>query len=366
MGLGRYKFVNLYEARQKANDLGRQLHHGNDPLDAKRLAKTAQRIAAAKGITFLECAKKYIAAHEASWKNDKHTNQWHTVFKGSNRSAPATAAINDLPVSAIDTTLALKVLEPMWHKTPETASRIRQRCELVIGWATAREYRTGPNPFIWRGHLDKLLPKPTKLKKEKGSRHHPALPYADLPQFMAELRSNNLIPARALELLILTATRTGEVTKAKWEEFDLREQTWIIPAARMKAGKEHRVPLSEHAMKILNALPREQDNPYVFIGTHQGAPLSNMAMLRLMQSVRPGFVPHGLRATFRTWAAERTSFPNAVCEAALAHTIPEAVVRSYQRSDLFDKRQKLMEEWSRYCSSPSISEDAKVMPLRRG
>jgi len=366
MGLGRYKHVSLHEARQKANDLGRQLYHGNDPLDAKRQAATAKRIAAARGITFGECAKKYIAAHDPSWKNDKHAAQWHTVFKGSTRAAPATAVINDLSVGEIDTALALKVLEPIWHKTPETASRVRQRCEQIISWASAREYRAGANPFTWRGHLDKLLPKPAKLKKEKGSRHHPALPYGDLPQFMSELRINDFISAHALEFLILTATRTNEVINASWDEFDLREKIWVVPAVRMKAGKEHRVPLSERALAILSILPREEGNPYVFVGSRSSAPLSNMAMLELMRGLRPGFVPHGFRATFRTWAAERTSYPHHVCEAALAHTIPDAVVRSYQRSDLFDKRRKLMGEWDRYCASPPVTEDAhKVTPLRR-
>jgi integrase len=204
------------------------------------------------------------------------------------------------------------------------------------------------------------------LKKEKGSRHHPALPYADLPQFMSELRINNLISALALEFLILTATRTNEVINASWDEFDLREKIWVVPAVRMKAGKEHRVPLSERALAILSSLPREEGNPYVFVGSRSDAPLSNMAMLELMRRLRPGFVPHGFRATFRTWTAERTSYPHHVCEAALAHTIPEAVVRSYQRSDLFDKRRKLMEDWDRYCASPPVTEDAhKVTPLQR-
>ena len=206
------------------------------------------------------------------------------------------------------------MLEPIWSKTPETASRVRQRCEQVIAWATAREYRAGANPFQWRGHLDKSLAKPAKLKKAKGARHHPALPYADLPAFMSELRGNDFVSARALELLILTATRTSEVINATWDEFDLREKIWVVPASRMKAGKEHRVPLSERVLDILSSLPREEDNPHVFVGARQGAPLSNMAMLELMRDLRPGFVPHGFRATFRTWAAERTSYPHHVCE----------------------------------------------------
>jgi integrase len=349
------------------------LDNGTDPLAAKRQRITAERIAAAKTVTFGECANAYIDAHAASWKNDKHAAQWYATFNGSKRGskliAAATAAINHLPVSIIDTALALKVLEPIWTKTTETASRVRQRCEQVIAWATVRQYREGANPFAWRGHLDKLLPKPSVLKKRKheqnGGAHHPSLPYADMPAFMAELRGNRFVSARALEFTILTATRTNEVINATWNEVDFANKTWTIPAARMKAGKEHRVPLSDRAVHILSELPREDDNPHIFIGAKSKQPLSNLAMLELMKVLRPEYVPHGFRSTFRTWAAETTAFPHDVCEQALAHTIRNAVERAYQHSDLFDKRRKLMTAWAEYCTAPVAATTAKVTPLRR-
>jgi integrase len=274
-----------------------------------------------------------------------------------------------LPASIIDTALALKVLEPIWTKTTETASRVRQRCEQVIAWATVRQYREGANPFVWRGQLDTLLPKPSVLKKRKheqnGGAHHPSIPYAELPAFMAELRRNRFVSARALEFAILTATRTNEVVKATWDEIDLATKTWTIPAVRMKAGKEHRVPLSPRAFAILSDLAREDGNPHIFIGAKSGQPLSNLAMLQLMKVLRPKYVPHGFRSTFRTWAAETTGYPHDVCEQALAHTIRNAVERAYQHSDLFDKRRKLMAAWADYCAAPVAAATAKVTPLRR-
>jgi integrase len=366
MGLGKCNRCSLGEARARARQYAQLLTDGIDPLDAKRKKITSEKIEAAKDITFGECAKAYIATHAPSWKNAKHAAQWHTVFNGSSLRLAATDIINDLPVGTIDTALALKVLEPIWTRTPETATRVRQRCEQVIFYAMAREYRDkGPNPFTWRGHLEKLLAKPAELKRQKGTRHHPALPYADMPAFMGELRGNRYVSARALEFTILTAARTSEVINATWDEIDFAEKTWTVPASRMKAGKEHRVPLSDRLLQILEELPREDGNPYLFIGG-SGAPLSNMAMLELMKGLRRGFVPHGFRATFRTWAAERTNYPHHVCEEALAHTIPDAVVRSYQRGDLFDKRRQLMAAWSKYCAAPPVARDAgTVTPIRR-
>jgi len=365
LGLGQAKNFTLAQARERARPYAQMLDDGTDPLELKRREITAQKIEAAKSISFGKCAKDYVKAHAGAWKNPKHVAQWYKVFEGTNRAAPFTAAINDLPVGQIDTALALQVLEPIWAKIPETATRVRQRCEQVIAYAMARGYRDeGKNPFAWRGHLDKLLAKPTKLKERKGARNHPALPYAEMPQFMAELRGNECVSARALEFTILTAARTGELINAEWSEVDFAEKTWTVPAARMKAGKEHRVPLCERALQILFELPRE--GRWVFPGARAGEPLSNMAMLELMKGMRPGFVPHGFRATFRTWAAERTNFPHHVCEAALAHTIPEAVVRSYQRGDLFNKRRELMRAWAEFCASPPTAKEAgNVTPMRR-
>ena len=241
MGIGSCRDFTLAEARGRALANRQGLTDNIDPLDAKRRQITADRIAAAKNVTFLECANAYVNAHAPSWKNDKHGAQWDATFNGSKRTAAATAAINHLPVSVIDTALAMKVLQPIWSTTTETASRVRQRCEQVIAWATVRQYREGANPFVWRGQLDTLLPKPSVLKKRKheqnGGAHHPSIPYAELPAFMAELRGNRFVSARALEFAILTATRTNEVVKAAWSEINFAEKTWTIPAARMKAGK---------------------------------------------------------------------------------------------------------------------------------
>lgn len=256
----------------------------------------------------------------------------------------------------------MKVIEPIWQTKSETASRIRQRIESVLDWATVRGYRKGDNPARWKGHLEKLLPQRSKIAKVK---HHAALPYAELPLFMSVLRKRESVSARALEFLILTATRTGEVIGAKWNEIDFRKKEWTVPEERMKANKEHRVPLSDRAIEILEALPREDDNDYIFIGGRKGASLSNMAMLELMKGIRPGYVPHGFRSTFRDWAAERTNYPNHVVEMALAHTIGDKVEAAYRRGELLEKRSRLMNDWSRFAATPATDKSAKVVALKR-
>jgi len=254
----------------------------------------------------------------------------------------------DLPVAAIDTGLVLKALEPIWTTKPETAGRVRGRMEAVLDWAKARGYRDGENPARWRGHLDKLLP---NRRKVRSVRNHPAMPYSDLPVFMAELRSRQSVSARALEFAILTAARTGEVIGAKLSEVDLDNAVWTVPADRMKAGREHRVPLPPRAVEIVRERPRDGD--YVFPGGRAGKPLSNMALLELMRGMRPEFVPHGFRSTFRDWAAERTTHPSEVVEQALAHAIESKVEAAYRRGDLFEKRRRLMSDWASYCLAPS-------------
>jgi len=364
LGLGRVDLFSLAEARQRAKVCGQQLTDKIDPLAAKRRRVTVEKIEAAKNITFGECARRYIKAHAPEWKNEKHDQQWRNTFEGSNRRPAPTAAINALPVGSIDTTLAMEVLQEIWTKTPETASRVRQRCEAVIDWATASKYRSGANPFAWRGNLQPLLAKLSPLKKLKGRGPLPALPYTEMPAFMGELHAKEFMSARALQFTILTAARTDEVLNAPWSEFDLTAKTWTVPAARMKGGKTHRVPLCERALQILAELPR--DGCYVFPGRREGQPLGRMAMLDLMKVMRPEFVPHGFRATFRTWCAERTNYPQHVCEAALAHESGDKVERSYQRSDLFDKRRELMQAWSDFCMSPPVDTAAgTVTPIRR-
>jgi integrase len=363
MGLGSASVFSLAEAKERARRQRALLADGTDPLLAKRRRKAAAKLEAAKSITFGAAARQYVSTHRLSWRNAKHAAQWAAVFEGSSRQPPATAPINDLPVGAIDTDLALKVLEPMWTKTPETANRVRQRCEAVVASAITRGQHPGPNPFAWRDHLDNLLPQPSKVRKV---RHHPALPYAELPAFVAELRANGSLSARALELTILCATRTSETVNATWGEVDLlRERTWTIPGGRMKSGQEHKVPLSDAAIELLRALPREDGTPYLFLGARKGRPLSNMAMLELMRGMRPPYVPHGLRATFRTWVAERTHYPHLVAELALGHVQSDKLMQAYQRGDLFEKRRQLMDAWAEFCASPPAAAAGNIVSLQK-
>jgi integrase len=361
LGLGAASVFSLAEARERARKLRQLLAEGVDPLDAKREKKAAAKLEAAKAITFGAAAKQYVATHRLSWRNPKHAQQWVTVFEGSSRQPPATASINDLPVGSIDTDLALKVLEPIWTTKPETASRIRMRCEAVISAAITRGQHAGPNPFAWKDHLDNLLPAKTKIAKV---RHHASMPYVELPKFMSELRANSFVSARALELTILCATRTSETINAKVSEIDLRERVWTIPANRMKAGREHRVPLSDRAVEVLEMLPREDGTAFVFIGAKKGRALSNMAMLELLKGMRSGLTVHGLRSTFRTWVAERTHYPHHVAELALGHTQSDKLLQSYQRGDLFEKRAQLMREWATYCASPPVAVAGNVVSLK--
>jgi integrase len=298
--------------------------------------------APARVITFQSATDRYIAAHEPSWRNLKHRQQWRNTL-----IAYAEPIIGKLDVAAITTEDVLRVLEPIWRTKPETANRSRGRIENILDWCRVRKYRTEANPAVWRGHLKHLLPG----RKKKGSvRHHPALPWREIPKFMADLRENSSISARALEFTILTVARTSESTLAiREKEFDLDHSIWCVPAERMKAGVEHRVPLAPRARNIISATPEIEDNPYVFPGARKNRPLSNMAMLELLRGMRPGLTVHGFRSAFRDWAAEATDFPNEVAEMALAHTIENDVECAYRRGDPFEKRKKLMEAWADYC-----------------
>src|SRR5262249_12972873 len=266
-----------------------------------------------------------------------------------------------LSVSVIDTALVMKCLEPIWSATPDTASRLRGRIETVLDWAKAREYRDGENPARWRGHLDKLLPAVAKVRTVE---HHAALPYADAPAFLAELRDRKEISARALEFTILTAARTGEALGATWSEIDFKAKLWTIPGERMKSGKAHTVPLSDRAVKILEALPRVAGCPFVFPGTKQGQSLSHTAMLKILRGMRPGLTTHGFRSTFRDWAGDRTAHAHDVVEASLAHVVKNVVERAYRRSSAIEKRARLMADWSRYLAQPAIAKGDKVVAIR--
>jgi integrase len=356
MGLGPLHTFTLKEARERARKARQQLADGIDPLVAKQEQAAQQRLEAAKAMTFGQCVEQYLETHDLAWKNQKHAAQWRMTL------TKYCKVISNLPVKDIDTDLVMRVLSPLWKTRTETAKRLRGRIERVLAWAKGRGLRSGENPARWDGHLDEMLAAPGKVAPV---RHHPALPFTELPAFLTELRQREGISAKALEFLILTAARTGEVMGARWSEIDLAAKVWTIGAERMKARKEHKVPLSDRAVKILQSLPREDGNPYLFIGGKKGAPLSNMAMLELMKGMRPGYVPHGFRSTFRDWAAERTNYPNHVIEMALAHKIGDKVEAAYRRGDLFDKRRKLMDAWSQYCTAKPVEAGAKVVALSR-
>ena len=359
MGLGPRALIGLAEARAKALDARRKRHEGIDPIEARRDQRSKARLDAAKAITFSECAEAYIKAHRAGWRNDKHAAQWEATL-----ATYAEPVIGPLPVQSIDTGLVMNVIEPLWTTRSETASRLRGRIEAVLDWAAARSYRSGENPARWRGHLDKLLPARSKVRKVE---HHAALPYAELPGFLVALREQEGVAARALEFTILTAARTGESIGATWGEINWTEKLWTIPGTRMKGRREHRVPLCHRAFTILKEMkPANIPNAaelFIFSGGKASRPLSNMAFLMLLRRIgRDDLTVHGFRSSFRDWVAERTNFPSEVAEMALAHVVGNKVEAAYRRGDLFDKRRKLMEAWAAHCTEPKTS---KVVALRQ-
>jgi integrase len=363
MGLGPLHTVSLAEARKRAADARLKVLDGLDPVDERTAQRAAKRLEAAKAMTFKQCADAYIKANSSGWKNEKHAAQWGATFnetKRGKRVYPAsTVVINDLPISAIDTGLVRKVLEPIWYETPETASRVRGRIERVLAWATVAGYRSGDNPARWTGHLKELLPAKAKVSAVV---HHDAVPYAEMPAFMGGLRTKHGTSARALEFTIITAVRTGEAIGATWSEIDLGTKVWTIPPERMKAGREHRIPLSDRAIAVLETLPREGE--YVFAGARESKPLSNMAMLELVRGMRgKGATVHGFRSTFRDWAAETTAYPHEMCEIALAHAVGNKVEAAYRRGDMMEKRRRLMADWAAYCEQVP-AQRGKVCPIR--
>lgn len=356
MGLGSIHTFRLKEARERARQFRQLVADGIDPIEARRSERTAARAENAKRLTFKEAAEKYIAAHKAGWRNEKHGDQWAATLERY-----AFPIAGDLSVADVDTPHILKILEPIWATKTETASRVRGRIESVLDWAAARNYRQGDNPARWRGHLDKLLPAKTKVRKVK---HREAMPYVDVPAFMATLRGMESVSARALEFTVLTAARTGETIGARWQEIDLAAKVWNVPASRTKSGREHRVPLPDRIIEMLSTLPTENGNEFVFIGARKSRGLSNMAMLELLRGIGDkGLTVHGFRSSFRDWAAEQTNYPREVAEAALAHVVSDRVEAAYRRSDLFEKRRRLMREWSRYCAAPAHQGD--VVPMRK-
>jgi integrase len=362
MGLGPHPLYGLAEARALALDARRLRHQSVDPIEHRRAARAQAQLDAAKAMTFRQCADAYVASHRPSWRNASHAAQWSSTL-----ATYADPIIGVLPVQAIDTQVVLKVLQQhveaergpageFWQARPETASRLRGRIENVLDWARVRGYRAGENPARWRGHLDHLLPARSKVRKVK---HHAALPHAELPSFLAALREQQGIAARALEFTILTAARKGEVIGMQWSEIDLAEKVWTVPAQRMKSGREHRCPLSTRVLVILQEMQalRPVADAYVFA-------ITKKSMLDLLHTLRPRLTVHGFRATFKTWASDRTSFQNEIVEAALAHTIGSKVEQAYQRGDMFDKRRRLMDAWAEFCTTAPV-EHGKVVPIQR-
>lgn len=343
MGLGPLHTVSLVDARERARQARLSLAAGVDPIERRNKEMAVLRAERASDLDFDTCAKQYIEAHEAGWRNAKHRQQWENTLR-----VHASPHIGKIHVRRIDTPLVLKVLEPIWRTKTETASRIRERIERILSWATVRGYREGDNPARWRGHLDEMLPKPAKVKKVK---HHPALPFAEVGNFCAAIRKQTGTSAKAMEFAILTACRTGEVLGARWDEVDFEGQVWTIPAERMKGNRPHRVPLVAVTIAILKA-QEGANTVLVFPGAKVGKPLSDMAMLTLLRRMkRDDITVHGFRSTFRDWAAEKTDYPREVAEMALAHTVGSAVENAYRRSDLFEKRRQLMGEWAIQCGA---------------
>lgn len=342
MSLGDAQHVSLKQAREKAIDAHKLLAEGIDPIDHRRANRAAETAAQAKRTTFAEAAQQYIAGHEAGWRNPKHRAQWRSTL-----STYAEPIIGALAVQAVTTEQVLEVLNPIWRVRPETASRVRGRIEQVLSYAIARGWRDGPNPAVWRGHLQLMLPAKGKVRAVA---HHAAMDWREAPAFMAELRRRSSFGASALEFLVLTGVRSGEVRGARWEEVDLDARTWTIPAARMKAARPHRVPLSASALGILRAMAELKDGSgLVFHGQKYGTPLSDMSLTAVLRRMNRGeLTAHGFRSTFRDWAAETTHHPNHVVELALAHSIGDKVEAAYRRGDLFEKRQTLMDDWADY------------------
>jgi integrase len=356
MGLGPLHTISLAEARQRAQECRKARLDGRDPIADRKASRLAAKLDAAKAMTFKACAERYIAAHKAGWRNAKHAAQWTATL-----NTYVYPSFGALPVQAVDVGLVLRAIEPIWATKPETASRVRGRIESILDWATARGYRAGENPARWRGHLENLLPKRSKVRRVE---HHAALPYPEISGFIVELREQPGFAARALEFAILTAARTGEVIGARWNEFNTAERLWTIQGERMKAGKEHRVPLSDAALAIVEKMAAIRSGDFVFPGGKSNRPLSNMAFLMLLRRMGRGVLTaHGFRSSFRDWAAERTTFPAEVAEMALAHAVNDKVEAAYRRGDLFQKRRQLAEAWARFCAAPPAT--GGVVPIRQ-
>ena len=343
LGLGSYPTISLKRARELIADSRQLIADGKDPLEEKRAAKAAARIAPKRSKTFGECAETYIKDHEAEWKNKKSAQQWRNTIRDY-----ASPVIGNTPIAEVTTADIIRILKPIWHETNETASRLRGRIARILDWATAHNLRSGDNPGRWAGHLEHLLAKSTP--EQRAEKHHAALPYADIPDFIKKLDAQEGMARWALEFLILTAARTSEVINAEWSEIDFDRKLWTIPAIRMKAGKEHRVPLVKRSLDILETVKPFSHEKYIFAAGKKDQPLSNMAMVMLLRRMGIKDVTvHGFRSTFRDYIGAETLHDYHTAEAALAHKLKDKVAAAYARSDLFDKRFRMMQDWADYC-----------------
>lgn len=360
IGLGSATVRKLADARALAAEHRLKVLNGVDPKDERDNSRAATIADKAKQITFEQAITECIKAKAPEWRNAKHAQQWTNTL-----TTYALPLLGKQPVNSITTELVYEVLAPIWLTKTETATRLRQRIEVVLDWCKARGYCSGDNPARLKGALGELLPKSKKIKKVE---HHAAVPYVRANDFLTELRKHPGTAPLALELMMLTATRTGEVVGARWEEFDLATAIWSIPAARMKAGREHRVPLSKRAIDILTLIGKTKQNEYVFPGHSiaKNSHLSTGAFLAVMKKLSEfkQYTPHGLRSTFRDWASETTSYSNETLELALAHTIKNQAEAAYRRGDQLEKRAKLMQQWQQYVEASVTS--AIVTPLHRG
>lgn len=354
IGLGGFPTVTLTEARDKAREARKLIEQGIDPVDQRKALRAALIAEQATRITFDEAVRRFMSGKVHEFTNAKHAAQWSSTLE-----MYASPVLGKLPVADVELTHIIEILEPIWTTKTETATRLRGRIEAVLAWATVAGFRSGDNPARWKGHLDAVLPKPTKIR---AVRHHRALPVAAIGAFMADLRQQSRMGARAVEFCVLTAARSGEVRGATWDEIDLKAKVWVIPASRMKAKREHKVPLATDAVKLLQDLPRFPESPYVFPAP-RGGQLSDMSLTAVLRRMEADATVHGFRSTFRDWAAECTNFPRDVCEMALAHTIGDKVEAAYRRGDLFAKRIRLMDQWAMFCRRTKSPSD--VVPLRR-
>jgi integrase len=360
MGLGSLNTISLAEARERARKCRQLLLDGVDPIEQRDAERSAQAAASAKSMTFEQCANAYIAAHRASWRSEKHAQQWpQSLVKH------VYPTLGRLAAAAIDTPLVLGALRPVWEQAPETASRLRGRIEAILDWATVSGLRQGDNPARWSGHLEHLLAAPRKLRRIE---HMAAMPYRDVPAFLVQLRGVATVAARAFEFLILTTARRSEVLGATWNEIELAHAVWIIPGVRMKAGREHRVPLPPPATAILRDMrPISPGTGLIFTGRDGQSRLAQSSFQYLLKALgHRGITAHGFRSSFRDWAGECTNFPREICEAALAHSVGNRVEQAYRRADALEKRRKLMESWASFCAKPrAIARGANVVPLAR-